>query len=176
MIPYLCKNDGCIVRGWSALILNNFSLMRAVGILFRNSDLVCGTLDKSILGGGTKTSLFHALMRDFTPEIAANCMSRLAKLCARYPIYSNYMDDVLNPPRWLGDQGFSIGIPDVQPSTRLTKQKLELVQSGYDACDAHIRQYKEGKLEASPGATVEQTLEVGDALSPAVQRITNSML
>lgn len=56
-------------------------------IYFRNSDLVCGTLDKSILGSGTKNSLFHALLRDFSPEIAANCMSRLAKLCARYLIH-----------------------------------------------------------------------------------------
>jgi len=77
--------------------------------------LICGTLDKVILGGGNKDNLFHVLMRDYGPTIAADRMSRLARLCAR----------------WIGDQGFSIGISDVTPSVELQTKKESLLSQGY---------------------------------------------
>ncbi|EFA78358.1 RNA polymerase III [Heterostelium album PN500] len=112
-------------------------------VYFRNSELMCGSIDKSIIGGGNKNSLFHILMRDFTPAIAANAMTRLAKLCARF----------------LGDQGFSIGIPDVKPSFELNAKKDAIIAVGHGKCDQFLTAYKAGKLPAQSGCTVEQTLE-----------------
>lgn len=60
----LCPNDGFIV--------------------IRNSELMCGTMDKSSLGSGSKRSIFHLLLRDYGPAVAADRMSRVAKLCARF--------------------------------------------------------------------------------------------
>ena len=60
----LCPNDGFIV--------------------IRNSQLMCGTMDKSSLGSGSKKSIFHLLLRDYGPAVAADRMSRLAKLSARF--------------------------------------------------------------------------------------------
>jgi DNA-directed RNA polymerase III subunit RPC1 len=62
--------------------------------------------------------------------------------------------------RWLGDHGFSIGIPDVQPSSELTDTKIKIVTSGYNKCQDSQKEYKQGKLVASPGSTLEQELEV----------------
>nr|AOE43186.1 RNA polymerase III largest subunit [Cavenderia deminutiva] len=112
-------------------------------VYFRNSELMCGSIDKAIIGGGNKNSLFHVLMRDFTPAIAANCMTRLAKLCARF----------------LGDHGFSIGIPDVKPSPDLNAKKDALVAKGHAKCQEFLDDYKSGKLTAQSGCTIEQTFE-----------------
>lgn len=43
-----------------------------------------GRLGKSTLGGGNKTGMFAVLVNDYSPQAAAACMSRLAKLSARF--------------------------------------------------------------------------------------------
>ena len=68
----------------------------------QDSEHICGVLDKSILGGGTKSGLFSVLLRDHSAAAAAQCMERVARLTSRY----------------LADTGFSIGVTDVQPTVR----------------------------------------------------------
>ena len=70
-------------------------------------------------------------------------MSRLSKLSAR----------------WLTNQGFSIGIGDVQPGGQLAKLKTELVEKAYAECDELIQKLNEGKLTRAPGCDEETTLE-----------------
>ena len=113
-------------------------------LVIRNSEVMCGGFDKATVGDGKKDSLFYVIMRDFGADYAAAAMTRLAKLSAR----------------WLGEQGFSIGINDVYPSDRLTKGKLELVRVAYEKCDKIIHQFKTGKLERSAGCDEEQTMEI----------------
>lgn len=113
-------------------------------VVFRNSDLICGVLDKVSLGSGSKSNIFHAIMRDFSSEQAAITMTRLSKLTSRY----------------LQNRGFSIGISDVSPSSSLSERKQEVVNEGYGVCDKWIKQYKEGVLELQPGCDLEQSLEV----------------
>ncbi|KAF8977809.1 hypothetical protein BGZ46_007106 [Entomortierella lignicola] len=119
----MCRNDGYLV--------------------IYNSEIMCGVLDKSIVGDGNKSSLFYIVMRDYGSIEAAKCMNRLAKLCAR----------------WLGTVGFSIGINDVQPGEILASKKNDLVQKAYSHCDDLIYRSQNGQLENQPGCDVEQTLE-----------------
>lgn len=84
---YLCPNDGYVC--------------------FRNSELLCGRLGKGVLGSGSKVGLFYVLCSDYSAEVAAGAMNRLAKMAAR----------------WLGTRGFSIGISDVTPDARLNVEK-----------------------------------------------------
>lgn len=63
-------------------------------VCFHGSEHLSGVLDKSILGGGSKNSLFNVLLRDHSAEASALAMGRLAKLTSRF----------------LADHGFSIGI------------------------------------------------------------------
>jgi DNA-directed RNA polymerase III subunit RPC1 len=121
--PDLCQSDGWLV--------------------IYNSEVMCGVWDKSVVGDGNKDSVFYVVLRDYGSVEAANCMNRLAKLCARF----------------LGNYGFSIGIQDVQPGDELNRRKNLLVTNGYDACDALIQKSKDGKLENQPGCNAEQTLE-----------------
>ena len=112
-------------------------------VVIQNSELLAGVVDKALIGGGSKNTIFYVLLRDYGEKVAADCMSKLAKLCAR----------------WLANYGFSIGISDVQPGQRLREKKKELVDKGYVNCDNYIDQFKENRLEKQPGCSAEETLE-----------------
>ncbi|KZF19018.1 beta and beta-prime subunits of DNA dependent RNA-polymerase [Xylona heveae TC161] len=112
-------------------------------LCIRNSEIMCGVMDKSIVGDGKKDSVFYVILRDFGPDEAVKAMNRLSKLAAR----------------WLANQGFSIGISDVYPGARLVERKQALVERAYAECDDVIAKYKAGKLEKSPGCDEEETME-----------------
>ncbi|KAL2887929.1 DNA-directed RNA polymerase III subunit RPC1 [Ceratocystis lukuohia] len=120
-------------------------------LVIRNSEVMCGRMDKSTVGDGKKDSVFYVILRDFGPDAAVIAMNRLAKLAARA----------------LGNRGFSIGIGDVYPSQPLTLHKNTLVDDAYKRCDELIETFKAGKLEKAPGCNLEQTLEtlIGGILS-----------
>lgn len=133
MTPDMCPNDGWLV--------------------IRNSEVMCGVMDKSTVGAGKKDSLFYVLLRDFGPEAAADAMNRLSRLCARS----------------LTNHGFSIGIGDVFPLRSLTLAKDELVRVATERCEVLIKTYKAGKLEKAPGCNLEETLE--NAISGILSKV-----
>ncbi|KAI9699676.1 MAG: hypothetical protein M1836_002710 [Candelina mexicana] len=112
-------------------------------LCIRNSEVMCGVMDKSTIGAGKKDSVFYVILRDFGPDAAVQAMNRLAKLSAR----------------WLTNQGFSIGINDVFPGAELVELKQKLVENAYAECDALITQYQKGNLEKAAGCDQEQTME-----------------
>ncbi|KAJ1897533.1 DNA-directed RNA polymerase III subunit C1 (rpo31), partial [Kickxella alabastrina] len=122
-IPDLCPKDGYLI--------------------IRNSEIMCGTLDKSVVGDGKKESIFYIALRDFGTDDAASLMNRLAKLSAR----------------WSCNQGFSIGLSDVTPGKKLRQRKDDLIKEAYAECDDLIEQSRRGVLEALPGRDIAQTLE-----------------
>jgi DNA-directed RNA polymerase III subunit RPC1 len=107
-----------------------------------NGYFVAGRLDKAALGGG-KVTLFAHLLKYFSPSVAADRMSKVAKMCARF----------------MGNQGFSIGISDVTPSPQLTQKKQVLVSTADAACAGFIAQFRNGELNMEAGASPEQTVE-----------------
>ncbi|VDN04831.1 unnamed protein product [Thelazia callipaeda] len=112
-------------------------------VIIRNSVLICGVLDKALLGSGSKTNIFYILLRDFGENAAIDAMWRLARIA----------------PVFLSNRGFSIGIGDVRPGDSLLKEKAELLRRGYKVCDEYIQSLKEGRLKAQPGCTEHETLE-----------------
>ncbi|KAI8459810.1 DNA-directed RNA polymerase III subunit C1 [Phakopsora pachyrhizi] len=112
-------------------------------LVIQNSEVMCGVVDKAIVGGGKKDSIFAVINRDFGPDEAVKAMNRLAKVSAR----------------WLANMGFSIGVGDVTPGERLSKQKDELVAKAYAETKELIHRSKAGKLETLPGRDLDQTLE-----------------
>ncbi|KAF5635130.1 DNA-directed RNA polymerase III subunit RPC1 [Fusarium sp. NRRL 52700] len=112
-------------------------------LVVRNSEVMCGRMDKSTVGTGKKDSIFYVILRDFGPDEAVIAMNRLAKLCARQ----------------LTNRGFSIGVGDVFPTESLNKEKEKLVAVAYKQCDDLIETFKAGKLEKAAGCNQEQTLE-----------------
>ena len=40
-------------------------------VVIHNSELMCGALDKAVLGSGSKNSIFYVLLRDFGGQVTA---------------------------------------------------------------------------------------------------------
>jgi DNA-directed RNA polymerase III subunit RPC1 len=112
-------------------------------VSFRNGELLSGNLGKKTLGGDSKTSLFYVLIRDYGSKDAVRCMNRLAKLTARY----------------LADRGFSIGINDVTPDTKMTDLKASILKKGQGQASEQIESYKLGKNKLKPGCNALESLE-----------------
>jgi DNA-directed RNA polymerase III subunit RPC1 len=112
-------------------------------LCIRNSEVLCGRMDKATIGAGKKDSVFYVLYRDFGPDAAAQGMNRLSKLCAR----------------WLSLQGFSVGINDVTPTLKLTELKADTIEAAFEACEQSAADLKQGKLKREPGLDEKGTLE-----------------
>lgn len=112
-------------------------------LVIRNSEIMCGRMDKSTVGDGKKDSVFYVILRDFGADAAVAAMNRLARLCARY----------------LSNRGFSIGVGDVFPTEPLLDKKGQLVKDANKQVDTLIETYKSGKLEKATSCSLEQTLE-----------------
>ncbi|VDP84906.1 unnamed protein product [Echinostoma caproni] len=104
---------------------------------------MAGCVDKKLLGGGSKSSIFYSLLRDYGSEVCADAMWRLGRIALFY----------------LAHRGFSIGIGEVMPSDRLIKAKTKLIDSGFATCDEYIKQYATNTLKCNPGCSMEDTLE-----------------
>lgn len=119
----LCENDGWLV--------------------IRDSEVMCGRMDKSLVGEGKKASVFYIINRDFGPDQAVEAMNRLAKLSAR----------------WLTNAAFSIGINDVYADQSIRQSKEDLVGAAYKTTEDDIKKYNMNALEKQAGCTMEVTLE-----------------
>lgn len=49
-------------------------------VIIRNSEIMCGSMDKNTLGSGTKKNIFYVLLRDFGENEATKSMWRLARV------------------------------------------------------------------------------------------------
>ena len=125
-------------------------------LVVRNSEVMCGPMDKSTVGPGKKNSIFYVILRDFGPDEAVTAMNRLAKLCARY----------------LTNRGFSIGIGDVCPARSLEVETAHLVDVAFKECDNLIEKFKKGELEKAAGCNMEQTLE--NSISGILSKVRQS--
>ncbi|KAJ2398210.1 DNA-directed RNA polymerase III subunit C1 (rpo31), partial [Coemansia sp. RSA 2603] len=135
-IPDLCPRDGFLI--------------------IRNSEIMCGTLDKKVVGDGNKDTIFFIALRDYGTQDAAALMNRLAKLSAR----------------WSCNQGFSIGLSDVMPGKILRERKDQLIRDAYAECDDLIEQSRQGTLETLPGRDTAQTLE--DTMSGVLSSVRDN--
>ena len=94
-------------------------------VIIRNSELMCGNLCKTTMGGGTKNQmgLFYTLIRENNSHNAARCMLRIAKFSSR----------------WISNHGMSIGISDVTPFDELIQKKKGMIQVIFKKCDDLIK-------------------------------------
>lgn len=49
-------------------------------VVIRNSEIMCGSMDKNTLGSGTKKNIFYVLLRDFGENESTKSMWRLARV------------------------------------------------------------------------------------------------
>ena len=66
-------------------------------VVIRNSELLCGSMDKGTLGSGSKNNIFYVILRDYGEIYIANCLARLARLCPAY-LSKNYLKRITGQP------------------------------------------------------------------------------
>ena len=113
-------------------------------VVIQDGDLLCGSVDKTVLGSGSKNNVFYVMLRDISSDSAAKAMWRLARVTSFF----------------LANRGFSLGIDDVTPTKGLLRTKGDLLEAGYSTVLDFIKKQQDGQLEPQPGQTTEQTLEV----------------
>ncbi|KAH0788473.1 DNA-directed RNA polymerase III subunit rpc1 [Histomonas meleagridis] len=133
---HMCKNDGYVS--------------------FLDSYMLSGVLEKSLIGGGSK-SIFSVLARDYSPQYSAICMARISKISVRF----------------LMNRGFSIGITDVTPNPHLEDAKDKIIEEAYKKSEQYINQMNSGKFEANPGMSVESSLEL--SLNNTLSQVRNDI-
>jgi DNA-directed RNA polymerase III subunit RPC1 len=112
-------------------------------IIIRKNKLLAGCLDKTLLGSGSKTSIFYTLLRDVSEDAAIEGMWRLARMS----------------PVFMSMRGMTLGIGDVKPTQGVNNDKAKLLQQGYSKVDTYISEFNDGTLKPSPGRTPRETLE-----------------
>ncbi|RTG89934.1 DNA-directed RNA polymerase III subunit RPC1 [Schistosoma bovis] len=85
-------------------------------VLIQNSELLAGCVDKKLLGGGSKSSIFYTLLRDYGREACADAMWRLGRIALFF----------------LAHRGFSIGLGEVMPSSDLVASKTAVISRGQE--------------------------------------------
>lgn len=61
-----------------------FNVLLFSDIHIRNSELLSGTLDKSVIGGGSKKNLFYLILKQYNSEEAIQAMLRLCRVSSFY--------------------------------------------------------------------------------------------
>lgn len=112
-------------------------------VSFMDSYMISGVLEKSLIGGGSK-SIFATIARDVSPQFSAIIMGRISKVSVRY----------------LMNRGFSIGITDVTPDHTLISEKGRIIKDALIKTDEAIENLKNGKFPANPGMTATDSLEI----------------
>lgn len=121
----------------------NFDCINDGFVVIKNSELICGNVDKSVIGSGSKQGIVFALIKDNSFEIAAEVLSRISKFSAR----------------WISSYGMSFGVLDVLPDPKLVSIKHQLVETSYKKCDEQISLYNSGNIKLKAGCNAEQSLE-----------------
>ncbi len=70
-------------------------------------------------------------------------------------------------------KGFSISVQDIDLPAKTKREINSIIDRQFVAMEAHIEQYRKGKMECFPGRTAEQTLE--DLILEEVWKITNEV-
>lgn len=112
-------------------------------VSFLDTTYISGRLDKKLLGGGAKDSLFARLFALTSGDYTARCMSRIAHFTSRY----------------LQNYGFSLGLGDVSPTQALNHEKNKALTAAFAECDELIHKAASGSMVPIPGMTLKQSLE-----------------
>jgi len=113
-----CINDSC--KLYIVIVMLTFNdktflnnQIKSTDVIIRNSELLAGTMDKSVLGSGSKQNIFYILLRDWGEDVATAAMWRLTRITNHF----NF------------ERGISLGIGDLIPSQGLLRAKETILNT-----------------------------------------------
>jgi DNA-directed RNA polymerase III subunit RPC1 len=124
-------------------IIDKFRCPNDGFVVIRNSELLCGTIDKEAIAKNSKKGIIFALIRDCGFIETAKFLTRVSKFSGR----------------WICDYGMSFGLGDVMPSEDLVKNKEKIIKEKFKENDKEIDLFNNGRIELRPGMNEEESLE-----------------
>ena len=105
--------------------------------------MVAGVLDKKSIGAEQVDSLWHVIVKRYGNEYARKWIDSVLRTLLRY----------------LDLRGFTMGLDSLVLPEQAYEELKKIYEDARKKVEELIKRYKEGKLEAEPGYTVEETLE-----------------
>ncbi|PIN74888.1 DNA-directed RNA polymerase subunit A' [Candidatus Woesearchaeota archaeon CG10_big_fil_rev_8_21_14_0_10_37_12] len=113
-------------------------------VVIKDGKLIEGTVDTKAIGGEGEGRLLRLLHKQYGPARTIKILHQIANLGIEYLMLS----------------GFTTGIADEDLPKEATNQIDDLLHKAEEDVALLIKQFKEGSLEAFPGRSVAETLEM----------------
>nr|MDO8099934.1 DNA-directed RNA polymerase subunit A' [Candidatus Njordarchaeota archaeon] len=110
----------------------------------RDGKLLSGVFDKNAFGAGVPESIYHYIIKMYGNDLARSFIDSITKLVVSY----------------ITLKGFTMGIDDVELKEEATNRIREILDEGQRKVDQLIEVYRRGEMEALPGRSLEETLEM----------------
>ena len=114
-----------------------------IKVTIKKGKLLSGVVDHSTIGDQKAGTLIHSIILKFGTDMASDFIDKTSWALLRY----------------LDSYGFTIGLDDEDIPEEARKKIEEVIKLHIDRVNQLIEDYKNGKLEREPGATLEETLE-----------------
>ncbi|MGC8543860.1 MAG: DNA-directed RNA polymerase subunit A', partial [Vulcanisaeta sp.] len=112
-------------------------------IIVVNGYMATGVLDKKSIGAEQVDSLWHVIVKRYGNDYARKWVDSILRALLRF----------------LDLRGFTMGIDSLEMPPESYKELEKLYEDSERKVFEYIQRFREGKLEAEPGLTVEETLE-----------------
>ncbi len=122
-------------------------------LVIKKGKLLLGVLDKAAIGAQQPESMLHFLVMEYGNDFGREFMNRAFKLFLRF----------------IEMRGFTMTLNDIAVPSKAYEEIREIMEEARKEIERLIQEYKEGKLEPTPGRTLEESLEIKilDVLSKA---------
>ncbi|PUA32807.1 MAG: DNA-directed RNA polymerase subunit A' [Zestosphaera tikiterensis] len=113
-------------------------------LVIKKGKLLLGVLDKNAIGAQQPESMLHFLIREYGTDFGREFMDRAFRLFLRF----------------IEMRGFTMAIDDILIPEQAYREIMEVYDKAKAKVDELLRLYREGKLEITPGRTLEESLEL----------------
>jgi DNA-directed RNA polymerase subunit A' len=110
----------------------------------KDGELISGAFDKNAFGAGVPESIYHYIIKMYGNDTARIFIDSITKLLVSY----------------ITLKGFTMGIDDVELKEEATNRIRDILDEGQRKVDQLIEVYRRGEMEALPGRSLEETLEM----------------
>ena len=122
-------------------------------LVIKKGKLLLGVLDKAAIGAQQPKSMLHYLVREYGTDFGRDFMNKAFKMFLRF----------------IEMRGFTMTLNDIKIPEKAYDEIKVVLDKAKEEIRHLIQLYREGKLEPTPGRTLEESLEIKilDVLSKA---------
>ncbi|MEM4486519.1 MAG: DNA-directed RNA polymerase subunit A' [Zestosphaera sp.] len=113
-------------------------------VIVKKGKFLMGVIDKNTIGAQQPESMLHYIVREYGPSFGRSFMDRVFRLFLRF----------------IEMRGFTMTVDDILVPPRAYSEIMEVFKKALEEVNRTIALYEEGKLEVTPGRTLEESLEL----------------